>query len=169
MRKYQIKPHFLSSTLHALTWYLIHHFKTVDNLQTIAVVLRHTTAIVWRLFYMEMIKLYDSELKIMDIIWENEPVSAKEISLIAADIVGWNKNTTYTIIKKLIEKNAIERTEPNYVCTSLVKKEDVQKAETQNLIDKLYNGSRKAFFAAFIEENISDDEFAELKRMIEKR
>lgn len=118
---------------------------------------------------MEIIKLYDSELKIMDIIWEKEPVSAKEISLIAADIVGWNKNTTYTIIKKLIEKNAIERMEPNYVCTSLVKKEDVQKAETQNLIDKLYNGSRKAFFAAFIEENISDDEFAELKKMIEKR
>lgn len=118
---------------------------------------------------MEIIKLYDSELKIMDIIWEKEPVSAKEISLIAADIVGWNKNTTYTIIKKLIEKNAIERMEPNYVCTSLVKKEDVQKAETQNLIDKLYNGSRKAFFAAFIEENISDDEFAELKKMVEKR
>lgn len=118
---------------------------------------------------MEVTKLFDSELKIMDIIWENEPVSAKEISLLAADTIGWNKNTTYTIIKKLIEKNAVKRVEPNYVCTSLVKKEDVQKAETQNLIDKLYNGSKKAFFAAFIEENISNDEFAELRKMIEKR
>jgi predicted transcriptional regulator len=105
----------------------------------------------------------------MDIVWEHEPVSAKEISLIAADTIGWNKNTTYTIIKKLIEKNALKRTEPNFICTSLVKKEDVQKAETQNLIDKLYNGSKKAFFAAFIEENISDDELAELKKLIEKR
>lgn len=118
---------------------------------------------------METVKLFDSELKIMDIVWEKEPVSAKEISLIAADRIGWNKNTTYTIIKKLIEKNGIARTEPNFICTSLIKKGDVQKAETMNLIDKLYNGSKKAFFAAFIEENISEDELAELKKLIEKR
>ena len=118
---------------------------------------------------METVKLFDSELKIMDIVWEKEPVLAKEISLIAADTIGWNKNTTYTIIKKLIEKNAIARAEPNFVCTSLIKKEDVQKTETMNLIDKLYNGSKKAFFAAFIEENISEDELAELRKLIEKR
>jgi predicted transcriptional regulator len=105
----------------------------------------------------------------MDIVWEQAPVPAKEIALIAARTIGWNKNTTYTIIKKLIEKNAIERTEPNFICNSLVKKEDIQKAETQSLIDKLYNGSRKAFFAAFIEDDISDDELEVLKKLIEKR
>jgi BlaI family transcriptional regulator, penicillinase repressor len=118
---------------------------------------------------METIKLFDSELKIMDIVWEKEPVSAKEISLVAADTIGWNKNTTYTIIKKLIEKKILIRTEPNFICTSLVKKEAVQKTETMNLIDKLFNGSKKAFFAAFIEENVSADELAELKKLIEKK
>ena len=118
---------------------------------------------------METVKLFDSELKIMDIVWDKEPVAAKEISLIAAQTIGWNKNTTYTIIKKLIEKSAIERSEPNFMCTSLVKKEDVQKAETQSLIDKLYNGSRKAFFAAFIEDDITDEELELLKNLIEKR
>lgn len=118
---------------------------------------------------METVKLFDSELKIMDIVWDKASVSAKEITLIAAETIGWNKNTTYTIIKKLIEKNAIERTEPNFICTPLVKKEDVRKAETQSLIDKLYNGSKKAFFAAFIEDDISDDELEVLKKLIEKR
>lgn len=118
---------------------------------------------------METVKLFDSELKIMGIVWDKEPVLAKEITLIAAETIGWNKNTTYTIIKKLIEKNAIKRTEPNFICTSLVKKEDVRKAETQSLIDKLFNGSKKAFFAAFIEDDISDDELEALKKLIEKR
>ena len=118
---------------------------------------------------METVKLYDSEFKIMDIVWDNEPVSAKEVTLIAAETIGWNKNTTYTVIKKLIDKKAIERTEPNFICTSLVKKEDVRKAETQSLINKLYNGSRKAFFAAFIDDNISEDELEVLKKLIEKR
>jgi predicted transcriptional regulator len=118
---------------------------------------------------LETAKLFDSELKIMDIVWDKEPVSAKEITLIAAETIGWNKNTTYTIIKKLIEKNAIERSEPNFICISLVKKEVVQKAETQSLIDKLYNGSKKAFFAAFIEDELSDDDLEALKKLIEKR
>ena len=118
---------------------------------------------------METVKLFDSELKIMDIVWNKEPISAKEISLIAAETIGWNKNTTYTIIKKLIEKNALQRTEPNFICTALAKKEVVRKAETKNLIDKLYNGSKKAFFAAFIEDDISDDELEVLKKLIEKR
>jgi BlaI family penicillinase repressor len=118
---------------------------------------------------LESVKLFDSELKIMDIVWDKEPVSAKEITLIAAETAGWNKNTTYTIIKKLVEKNVIERTEPNFICTSLVKKEDVRKAETKSLIDKLYNGSKKAFFASFIDDGISAEELEVLKKLIEKR
>ena len=118
---------------------------------------------------MENEKLFDSELKIMDIVWEKEPVSAKDISVIAADTIGWNKNTTYTVIKKLIEKSVLLRTEPNFICTSLVKKKDVRKNETQNLIDKLWGGSKKAFFAAFIEEGVTDDEYEALKKLIEKR
>jgi len=58
-----------------------------------------------------MQKLYDSEIKVMEIIWENEPISAKQISLIAAEQIGWNKNTTYTVIKKLESKGYIKREE----------------------------------------------------------
>ncbi len=119
---------------------------------------------------MEAKKLFDSELKIMDIIWDKEPVSAKEISLIAAETEGWNKNTTYTVIKKLIGKKAVLRTEPNFICTSLLKKEEVQRAETMGLINRLYNGSKTAFFSAFLnEKNLSGEELEALKEMIEKR
>ena len=44
-------------------------------------------------------KLFDSEAKVMEIIWTKAPISAKDISLIAAETIGWNKNTTYTVIK----------------------------------------------------------------------
>lgn len=119
---------------------------------------------------MESIKLFDSELKLMEILWDKEPVSAKNISLIAAETIGWNKNTTYTVIKKLIEKNYILRTEPNFICTSTIKKQDVQEAETKSLIEKLYEGSKKAFFAAFINEgSITEEELEAIKKMIEKR
>ena len=115
-------------------------------------------------------KLFDSEWKLMEVVWANEPVSAKQLSILASQQIGWNKNTTYTIIKKLIEKDVIARSEPNFMCTSLLKKEDAVKAETSSLIERAFAGSRKAFFAAFLEsEELSDEEIDELKAMIEKK
>ena len=118
---------------------------------------------------MESIKLYDSELKVMEVIWEKEPISAKEISVVLYDSIGWNKNTTYTIIKKLIDKQLVERTEPNFICCSRIKREEVQAAETNSLIERLYQGSRKRFFAAFLQnEKLSEEEIKELKSLIDK-
>lgn len=112
-------------------------------------------------------KLFDSELKVMDLVWEREPVSAKELSIVAEEAYGWNKNTTYTIIKKLLDKEVLLRTEPKFMCTSLVKREQVQKAETNQLIEKLYQGSKKAFFAAFLkDETLTKEDYEELKNLI---
>jgi len=117
-----------------------------------------------------MIKLFDSEWKLMEVLWRNEPITAKQLSVLALEEIGWNKNTTYTVIKKLIEKQVIIRSEPNFTCTSLLRKEDAVKAETASLIDRAFAGSKKAFFAAFLEdENLSETEIAELKAMIEKK
>lgn len=119
---------------------------------------------------MEQMKLFESELRLMELIWNSAPVSAKELTQLAGEEIGWNKNTTYTVLKKLVQKGAVKREEPNFVCTPLVTKEQVQQSETNNLIERLYNGSKKAFFAAFIgKEKLTAEEIEELKRIIEKR
>ena len=115
-------------------------------------------------------KLFDSELKVMELIWEREPISAKSVSLLAADRYGWNKNTTYTVIKKLEAKGMLHREEPGFVCTSLISRDEVCRTETQGLIDKLFGGSRKALFSALLEdESISAEELDELRTMIERK
>ena len=115
-------------------------------------------------------KVFDSEIKLMEIIWEHEPVSAKEVSLLADKEIGWNKNTTYTVIKKLIEKGYVKREEPGFICTSLISKDEVQKSEAKGLVDKLFAGSKKALFSALLEdEELTDDEINELRDLIDKR
>lgn len=117
-----------------------------------------------------MQKIFDSEMKVMEIIWAREPVAAKQISLIAAEQVGWNKNTTYTIIKKLEGKGFIKREDPGFVCTSLISREEIQKAETQSLVDKLFGGSKNALFSTLLDdEKLSEEDLRELREMIEKR
>lgn len=115
-------------------------------------------------------KLFDSEAKVMEIIWAKSPISAKDISLIAADTIGWNKNTTYTVIKKLETKGFIKREDPGFICTPLVSQGQIQKVEAESLIKKMFGGSRKALFSALIEdEPLTEDEINELRKLIEKR
>ena len=115
-------------------------------------------------------KLFDSEAKVMEIIWNRGPLSAKEISLIAADSIGWDKNTTYTVIKKLESKGFIKRTDPGFICTPLVSQEEMQKKEAVSLLNKVFGGSRKALFSALLEdEDLSDTEIKELRDLIDKR
>lgn len=115
-------------------------------------------------------KLFESEAKVMEIIWTKSPISAKEISLIAAETIGWNKNTTYTVIKKLEAKGFIRREDPGFICTPLISQKQMQKVEAVSLVKKVFGGSRKALFSALLEdEPLSDEEIDELRKVIDNR
>lgn len=112
--------------------------------------------------------LFDSEAKVMEILWDNGPLTAKAVSLIAADTIGWNKNTTYTVLKKLEAKGFIKREDPGFLCTPLLSRHRMQKAETASLINKVFGGSRKALFSALLEdEPLSEEELSTLRKMID--
>lgn len=113
------------------------------------------------------IKLFDSELKIMDVLWREGDTTAKHISDVLKEDTGWNMNTTYTLIKRCIKKGAIERTEPNFMCHALIPKEEVQEAETNELINKIYDGSVDKLFAALLgRKKLTDEQIDKLKQII---
>ncbi len=120
-------------------------------------------------------KLFDSELKVMEVLWEHEEnaaetsekVSARQIVDVLSQRIGWNKNTTYTVIKKCIEKGAVERGDPGFFCIPLVSRDEVAQSETEQLIDKMFGGSSELFFSSFLKnQGISDEDAARLAKMI---
>ncbi len=113
------------------------------------------------------IKLGDAELKVMNVLWNEGDCTAKHISDILSERVGWNMNTTYTLIKRCIKKGAIERSEPNFMCQALVSREAVQETETNELLDKLFDGSADKLFAALVgRKNLSPEQIKKLKRIV---
>ncbi len=115
------------------------------------------------------IKLYDSERKVMAVLWEEGDSTAKHISDILKEQVGWNINTTYTVIKKCIGKGAIERLEPNFLCHALVSREEIQASETDELIDKIYDGSADMLFASLLtRKTLSSEQINRLKKIVEE-
>ena len=113
------------------------------------------------------VKLFDSELKVMDILWKEGEVQAKQVAEALTKELGWNKNTTYTLIKRCIKKGAIERSEPHFMCRALIPKEDVQEAETDELINKIYDGSADQLFAALLgRKKLSPKQIERLKQIV---
>ncbi len=116
-----------------------------------------------------MIKLFDSERKVMEVLWREGDLPAGQIVKILKEETGWNRNTTYTVIKKCVDKGAVRRTEPGFVCSALISRQEVQDYETEELIDRMFDGSREKFFAAFLDGGkLSRQEVEQLKKMIDR-
>lgn len=115
------------------------------------------------------IKLFDSELKVMDVLWKEGDTTAKHIAEILREQVGWNVNTTYTLIKRCINKGAIERQEPHFMCHALIPREQVQEQETDELIDKVFDGSADKLFASLLgRKKLSAGEIQKLRWIVEE-
>ena len=111
-------------------------------------------------------KLFDSERKVMEVLWQEGAISAGQVVKILKEETGWNKNTTYTVIKKCVDKGAVRREEPGFICRPLISRQEVQDYETEELIDKMFDGSKEKFFAAFLDgKKLSNQEVDSLKRM----
>ena len=114
------------------------------------------------------IKVFDSELKVMEVLWCEGELSASMVAKVLNDEIGWNANTTYTIIKKLIAKGAIERRDPKFMCWPLITKEQVQKQEVRELGDKLFKGSTDVFLSAFVDgKKLSKQEIKRMRAFVE--
>ncbi len=110
-------------------------------------------------------RLQDSELKVMKVLWRLGEAPARVIAGILEEEQGWNVNTTYTLIKRCIQKNAVERVDPGFVCRPLIDEKAVQRERTDELIDKIYDGSADRLFAALIDSKKLSE--AEIQRLIE--
>ena len=102
---------------------------------------------------MSDIRLHEGEMNVMELLWSNKLLAAKDIAKIIKEYVGWEKNTTYTVIKRLIDKGAIERQEPGFMCKAVVTKQKIQETEIKALLDKLFGGSFPAMFEQYLKTN----------------
>ncbi|EGO88828.1 BlaI/MecI/CopY family transcriptional regulator [Clostridium botulinum C] len=116
---------------------------------------------------MREIKIFDSEYRLMNIIWQNNNIKSSELVKLAKEDLGWKKSTTYTVIRRLCEREIIKN--ENTIVSFLVNREEVIRAETEGHIDKLYEGSLKLFFTTFLKkEKLNKDEIHELRKIVEE-
>ena len=116
---------------------------------------------------MDNLNLFDAEYKFMCIVWECEPVNSTELKRLCLNKLGWKKSTTYTMIRKLSERNVVKN--ENATVTALIKREQVQKYESETLLEKAFDNSLPLFLTAFLKgKQLNKEEAVELQKMIEE-
>lgn len=111
-------------------------------------------------------KLFDAELKVMGVLWREGDTTAKRLVEILGKEIGWNKSTTYTHIRRCLEKGAIERIEPYFLCRPLVTIKEAREYEAFELINKMYGGAADQLVASILDAKIlSKEEIERLKRI----
>ena len=115
---------------------------------------------------MKEYKLTESEVKVADLIWQNEPIGSGDIVKLCKKEMNWKKSTTYTVLKKLCEKGFFQN--ENTVVTSIINKDEFYSIQSQQFVEDTFGGSLPKFLAAFISSRkLSDKEVKQLKKLID--
>ena len=113
-----------------------------------------------------MERIFESEYRFMEILWAHEPVGSSELVKLCNQELGWKKSTTYTVIRKLVDKGII-RSEKTIV-ESLVKKEEADWQAGEELLQRTCKGDVPMFLAAFLKDRrLSREEAERIRKLIE--
>ena len=112
------------------------------------------------------LKLGAVEAHFADLVWQNEPLTTKELVALCEKELSWKRTTTYTVLKKLCEKG-IFRTE-NSTVSSLIARGEFYAMQSEKFVEDTFDGSLPAFIAAFASrKKPSEEEIEEIRRMID--
>ena len=116
---------------------------------------------------MNTVTLGEIESRFAEIIWQNEPIASRELVPLCEKEFGWKKSTTYTVLKRLVDKGIFLNRDGTV--TSLISREELNVAQTEQIIEEKFHGSLPSFLVAFTRKNrLSESDIEEIRRIIEE-
>ena len=116
---------------------------------------------------MQTPKVTESEYRFCLILWEHEPIKSTELVRLCQEKLGWKETTTYTVIKRLIDRGVVKNEKT--IVSALVSKDEIQASELDALMEKTFEGSLPAFIAAFTRHRkLSAREIDQMQAMIDR-
>lgn len=95
-------------------------------------------------------RLAETERRVMQPVWEQEGITAKELAAKLNETVGWSKTTTYTVINRCIDKGYLRREEPGFCVFSCISKTQISEWETDALLKNDFDSNPDLLVAALI-------------------
>lgn len=116
-----------------------------------------------------MQQVSDYELELLKIIWTgnaNQAMYAEIVDALGKKGLVWTKNTIITLLSRLVNKGflKVQKIGRRNQYIAIVSEEQYKAAQTQNLIEKIYEGDAKGLVCTLIQGALlSPEEYEELK------
>ena len=118
-----------------------------------------------------MIKLSESEWKVMNLLWENAPRTIMQITNYFKESTGWTKHTVMTFLRRMEEKGVVhfEEGERAKLYYPDIEKTEAEMQQTQEFLDKVFGGHMGLMLNTMVEKKaLSKDEISELYEILKK-
>ena len=116
-------------------------------------------------------KLTEAEWKVMNIVWEKTPVSARDVLEAVEDETKWAYNTVKTILNRLVVKDALSvrlRANTN-LYEPLVTREDARRSEVNTLMNRAFEGAFGPLVHFLLHDRkLSEKDKTELRKMLDE-
>ncbi len=121
---------------------------------------------------MRSMRLGKVQLQIMQVLWDKQTATAREITDAINATEPIAHSTVQTMLRVLEDKHSVGHKQDGrtFVFFPIVKEHDFKQIATQNLVERLFAGRVSNLVAHLLTvENISKQEFEELRKLIQRQ
>lgn len=113
----------------------------------------------------------EAETRILEALWENEPLTASQITAALEKETGWHRKTVNTLISRLVSKDAIRSDEQprgrRYFAA--IERRDFTGSVAESVVKRYFGGKVAPLVAHFAEDGgLSDQDVDELRALLEE-
>ncbi|TXC70857.1 BlaI/MecI/CopY family transcriptional regulator [Sphingomonas ginsenosidivorax] len=116
-------------------------------------------------------RISDAEHAVMEVLWDESPLTAQDVAERVDPAKGWSANTVKTLLGRLLAKTVIghEADGRRYLYRPLVARDDYVTGESRRLMDRLFGGKLTPLVAHLAErDELTAQDIAEIEALLQE-
>lgn len=116
-------------------------------------------------------RISDAEHAVMEVLWEQSPLTAQDVSERVPSERDWSANTVKTLLGRLLAKKVIAHQEEGrrYLYRPIVAREEYVSGESQRLMDRLFGGKLSPMVAHLAErDQLTAQDISEIEALLKE-
>lgn len=116
-------------------------------------------------------RISEAEHAVMEVLWEEQPLTAAEVAERAGPKRGWSVHTVKTLLSRLLAKGAIshEAEGRRFLYRPAIERDSYVGRESEKLVDRLFGGRVTPLIAQLAERrSLSPEDIEELEALLKE-
>ena len=121
---------------------------------------------------MASVSISDAEWQVMNLLWDQQPLTAQDVIAVLGEKNGWAASTVKTMLHRLVKKGVLkfEQDGPKYIYRPRVRRTDCVRRESRSFLERVFDGEPASLLAHFLRSsNLTAEEIADLRRILDEQ